>query len=326
MPYRSPCSAVTKERKATEAKRMNESSKRRLMMGLQGTKANRQARAEPVLSTGVDLEDQTLANRLRQLNARSAPSSAAEANSAPRRAPTFEASASKAVGKRLFIVNLEAEPMPKHGRQAELQKVVLAAEDDDNLAAPVTLACPSKTIQFANHMILGSKMELSEIDELPKKLLREEGSRAFRLQASASMDMWLCMRRAINTAKRAKKVYEDGRAKVAEAGKALQDHANLLKDNNDSEGCRGCKGYGACGSRVVRASQSGGDRCCRPRGDQKLPFVNQVLHPARQEGGSEMTNLLYRFKKYNPGRKLNLNFIADPPPLPEGLTEEMIED
>ncbi|CAL8175081.1 unnamed protein product [Prunus armeniaca] len=172
-------------------------------------------------------------------------------------------------------------------------------------------------------------MELSERDELPKKLLREEAGRAFRLQASASMDMWLCMRRAINAAKRAKKVYEDGRAKVAEAGKALQEHANLLKDklqSNDGEGCLGRKGCDACGSRAVRASQSGGDRCCHPGGDQKLPFVNRVLHPAGQGGGSEMTDLLYRFKRYNRGRKLNLNFIADPPPLPEGLTEEMIED
>ncbi|CAL2265257.1 unnamed protein product [Prunus armeniaca] len=39
-----------------------------------------------------------------------------------------------------------------------------------------------------------------------------------------------------------------------------------------------------------------------------------------------MANLLYCFKRYNPGQKLNLNFIADPPPLPEGLTGEMIED
>ncbi|CAL2227548.1 unnamed protein product [Prunus armeniaca] len=39
-----------------------------------------------------------------------------------------------------------------------------------------------------------------------------------------------------------------------------------------------------------------------------------------------MADLLYRFKRYNPGKKLNLNFIADPPPLPEGMTEEMIED
>ncbi|CAL2237451.1 unnamed protein product [Prunus armeniaca] len=45
-----------------------------------------------------------------------------------------------------------------------------------------------------------------------------------------------------------------------------------------------------------------------------------------KEVGSEMADLLYCFKRYNPGLKLNLNFIADPSPLPEGLTEEMIED
>ncbi|CAL8988593.1 unnamed protein product [Prunus brigantina] len=44
------------------------------------------------------------------------------------------------------------------------------------------------------------------------------------------------------------------------------------------------------------------------------------------EVGSEMVDLVYRFKRYNPGVKLNLNFVADPPPLLEGITEEMIED
>ncbi|CAL8091857.1 unnamed protein product [Prunus armeniaca] len=39
-----------------------------------------------------------------------------------------------------------------------------------------------------------------------------------------------------------------------------------------------------------------------------------------------MVDLIYRFKRYNLGTKLNLNFIADPPPLPEGVTEEMIEE
>ncbi|CAL2265789.1 unnamed protein product [Prunus armeniaca] len=33
-----------------------------------------------------------------------------------------------------------------------------------------------------------------------------------------------------------------------------------------------------------------------------------------KEVGSEMAELVYRFKRYNPGKKLNLNFIADPPP------------
>ncbi|CAL2244498.1 unnamed protein product [Prunus armeniaca] len=45
-----------------------------------------------------------------------------------------------------------------------------------------------------------------------------------------------------------------------------------------------------------------------------------------KEVGSEMADLLYHFKRYNPGKKLNLNFIADPPPLPEGITEEMVEE
>lgn len=98
-------------------------------------------------------------------------------------------------------------------------------------------------------------MDLSEIEELPKRLLREEAGCAFRLQASvsfllcklmitvssytfadsvfifqASIDILLCMKRAISAPKCAKKAYDDGRAKVAEAGKALQDHAHLLKD------------------------------------------------------------------------------------------------
>ncbi|CAL8169585.1 unnamed protein product [Prunus armeniaca] len=45
-----------------------------------------------------------------------------------------------------------------------------------------------------------------------------------------------------------------------------------------------------------------------------------------KEVGSEMVDLVYHFKQYSPGQKLNLNFIADHPPLPEGITEGMIED
>ncbi|CAL2265259.1 unnamed protein product [Prunus armeniaca] len=107
-----------------EARRMNESSKRRLMMGLQGKKAKRQAEAVPVPSAGVDSEDQTLADRLRQLNARTA----------------------------------SAGPTPSPPR-LKVPRVTLAPEDDENLAEPITSACPSKVVQFANHMILGSQME-----------------------------------------------------------------------------------------------------------------------------------------------------------------------
>ena len=49
------------------------------------------------------------------------------------------------------------------------------------------------------------------------------------------MDMWLCVKRAIAATERAKQAYEDGKAKVAEAGKALQDHAHLLKEKESAE-------------------------------------------------------------------------------------------
>ncbi|CAL2231354.1 unnamed protein product [Prunus armeniaca] len=78
-------------------------------------------------------------------------------------------------------------------------------------------------------------MELSEIEELSKRLLRKEAENVFRLQASASMDMWLCMKRTITAIEHAKKAYEDGCSKVAEACKILQDHTNLVKDKEALE-------------------------------------------------------------------------------------------
>ncbi|CAL9017963.1 unnamed protein product, partial [Prunus brigantina] len=36
-------------------------------------------------------------------------------------------------------------------------------------------------------------------------------------------------------------------------------------------------------------------------------------------------DLIYRFKRFNADKKLNLNFLRDPPPLPEGVTEERVE-
>ena len=49
------------------------------------------------------------------------------------------------------------------------------------------------------------------------------------------MDMWLCMRRAVKATERAKKAYDNGRSKVVEVNKVLQDHANLLKDKEALE-------------------------------------------------------------------------------------------
>lgn len=44
-----------------------------------------------------------------------------------------------------------------------------------------------------------------------------------------------------------------------------------------------------------------------------------------QEVGLEMVDLVFRFKRFNPGQKLNLNFAEDFPPLPKGVTKEMVE-
>ncbi|CAL2237955.1 unnamed protein product [Prunus armeniaca] len=289
LPYQSFSFAVMDGKRVAKAKRMNESSKRHLMMGLQGKKAKRQAETAPVPSAGVDPVDQTLADRLQQLNAETRSASAIVAGSKPKRGQTTEATSSKGIGKRLVTVDLEAEPAPKRSRQGVVPMAILAAEDDDNPAKPITI---------------GSQMELSEIEELPKKLLREEAGRAFRLQAL----------RAITAAERAKKAYEDGRARVAETGKALQDHAHLLKDKQAAEQQVQASEAKLAEMTVVWSLRSQ---------QQRMPKFSILLD---KEVGSEMVDLLYRFKRYNPGQKLNLNFIANPPPLPEGMTEEIIED
>ncbi|CAL8169329.1 unnamed protein product [Prunus armeniaca] len=330
---------------------MNESSKRRLMLGMQGKKKGRQAGTAPASSGGVDLDDLTLNEHRRQMNVESARAEAADAGPSPSRGAPTEGTSSRAAGKRPITVDLDADPAPKRGRQDEPARAIFSAEDDEAPPEAVTLACPSKTVQFVNHMILGSQMELSKIDELPKKLLREEAGRAFRLQASASMDMWLCVKRAINAAEKAKKAYEDGRAKVAEAGKAIQAQANLAKDMQGAE--RQVKVYqGKLGEmsaaleaaqltakeavELKEAVQVAFEESERVRASEIEAAVQEAIRGYRRstefstlldkEVGLEMADLIYRFKRYNPGKKLNLNFIADPPPLREGITEEMVEE
>ncbi|CAL2229906.1 unnamed protein product [Prunus armeniaca] len=74
-------------------------------------------------------------------------------------------------------------------------------------------------------------MELPELEQLPMKSLREQAGRAFRLQAAANMEMWLGMKRTVNTAERVQKKCEDDRAKVAEAGKMLQEADRHAEEN-----------------------------------------------------------------------------------------------
>ncbi|CAL2255402.1 unnamed protein product [Prunus armeniaca] len=286
---------MTEERRAAEAKRMNESSRRRLMLDIQGKKKKgRQPKTVPTSSGGVDPKDLTFNERRRQMNAESAHAGATTAGLSPSRGVPTEGTSIKATSKRPFTVDLEADPSPKR----EPALAIFVAEDDEAPVEPVTLACPSKTVQFVNHMILGSQMELSEIEDLPKKLLREEAGRAFRLQAS----------RAINAAEKAKKAYEDGRTRLA-AKEALESKEAIQVAFEESERARALEIEAAVQEAI--------------RGYRQSSEFTTLLD---KEVGSEMADLLYRFKQYNPGKKLNLNFIADPPPFPEGMTEEMIED
>ena len=365
---------------AAEAKKMNESSRRRFMMGLE-KKKKKQLEA-PAVRQETDPEDVVLSERLRQLASEPAVRPTAEVE-APRLSAA-DAAASRAAGKRPATVDLEASPVSKRSRTSEAPRAVFAAEDENGPTEAVTIACPSKTVQFVNHMILGSQMELPEVDELPKKLLREQAGRAFRLQAAvrislsalpfllfyrcrlsdcficvqASMEMWLCVKRAISAAKRAKKAYDDGRAKVAEAGKAIQAHAQLLREKEAAErralASEAMAGEARAELEAVRAALEAARAAARD-----AEAVSEAIQDAMQESernkaaeveaavqtaiqgyrssgefaalldgevASEMVGMLYRIKRYNPGQKLNLNFAADPPPLPEGITEEMIEE
>ncbi|CAL8168390.1 unnamed protein product [Prunus armeniaca] len=137
-------------------------------------------------------------------------------------------------------------------------------------------------------MTLVSQIELSEIEDLPMKLLQEEASRTFRLQASASMDMWLCVKRAINAAEKVKKAYEDRRARVAEVGKAIQAQANLAKDMQAGE--RQVKVYQTKFGEMLAALESA-------QLTAKVALeAKEAIQVAFEEVGSEMADLLYRFK------------------------------
>ncbi|BBG99218.1 hypothetical protein Prudu_008831 [Prunus dulcis] len=167
----------------------------------------------------------------------------------------------------------------------------------------------------------------------------------------ASMEMWLCVKRAISAAERAKKAYDDGRAKVAEAGKAIQDHAHLLKEKEAAErralaaeamvgemrtALEAARAAARDAEAVSEAVQDAMQESERTKAAEVEAAVQAAIQGYRSseefttlldgEVGSEMADMLYRFKRYNPGQKLNLNFAADPPPLPEGITEEMIKD
>ena len=155
------------------------------------------------------------------------------------------------------------------------------------------------------------------------------------------MEMWLCVKRAINAAERAKKAYEDGRTKAADLLKdkeaaerrAFAAEAKAEETRLALEAARTAARDAEAASEAVQDALEESERTKAAEIEAAVRSAIQGYRSSEEfavlldkEVGSEMADMLYRFKRYNPGQKLNLNFAADPPPLPEGMTEDMIED
>ncbi|BBH09468.1 hypothetical protein Prudu_021973 [Prunus dulcis] len=179
---------------------------------------------------------------------------------------------------------------------------------------------------------------------------RQRGALSDHLpRVQASMEMWLCVKRAISAAERAKRPTMTAGPRLPRSARRSRSTPSCSRRKRPPNGklslrrrrrsrCGQLGGSaGAAGMprlfrrrfRMPCRSPSGprrGDRGCVQSAVQGYRSFGEFTTLLDKEVGSEMADLLYRFKRYNPGQKLNLNFAADPPPLPEGLTEEMIED
>ncbi|CAL2247430.1 unnamed protein product [Prunus armeniaca] len=82
---------------------------------------------------------------------------------------------------------LDVTTLPKRPRGPNEEPVVLVSDEEDAEAEPVNIACPRKVVPFVNCFIDGAQMELPELEQLPKKSVREQAGRAFCLQAAISV-------------------------------------------------------------------------------------------------------------------------------------------
>ncbi|KAI5338793.1 hypothetical protein L3X38_018065 [Prunus dulcis] len=137
------------------------------------------------------------------------------------------------------------------------------------------------------------------------------------------MDMWLYMKRTINVVKRGKKMYKDGRSKV-EAIEAKLAKIRVNLDVAVDAAWEFEEAKQAVEVVLEAAEQS--------RADEIKAAVKKVITQYRssedftvlldREVRARMVDLIYRFKCFNLGKKLNLNFLANFPPLPEVLMED----
>ncbi|KAL6288102.1 hypothetical protein ACE6H2_012492 [Prunus campanulata] len=235
---------------------------------------------------------------------------------------------------------LDATPLPKRPRGPNEGTSVQIPDDEEGEEGPVNIACPRKAVPFVNCVIDGAQMELSEIEQLSKKTLREQTGRAFRLQAAANMDIWLCAKRAVNAAERHQKRFEECRSKVADGEKLVQE-AGRLAEQNAAKIAELSSKVAATELELLAAQEAkvavevALDAAERSHGREVEEAKVKAVADYRmseeftllvdKEVMEQCDDFVYRFKWYNADKRLNLNFLRDPPPLPEGVTEEMVE-
>ncbi|CAL8167553.1 unnamed protein product [Prunus armeniaca] len=161
-------------------------------------------------------------------------------------------------------------------------------------------------------------MELSELEQVSRKIVREQVGQAFRLQAVANMEMWLGMKRAINVAAHIQKKYEDSRDKIVEAGKLIQDADRHAKEN--------AARIAELSSKLVEAERAAVEAAKEAVLRSRATEVEEVKKKAVVEyRSSEAFTMLLDKERFNTDKKLNLNFLQGPPPLPRRVTEETVE-
>ncbi|CAL2266363.1 unnamed protein product [Prunus armeniaca] len=148
-------------------------------------------------------------------------------------------------------------------------------------------------------------MELPEMEQLRKKSMREQAGRGFRLQAAANMEMWLGMKWAINAAERIQR-------KLAEAERAAVDAEEA-------------RARAKAAKEAERLSQATELEEAKKQAIAEYRNSPEFVALLDKEVMEQCEDLIYRFKRFNADKKLNLNFVWDPPPLPERVTEEMVE-
>lgn len=102
-------------------------------MGVKEKKQQQQPVGASSQMTEADLENQTLAKRLKQLDAESISKCGLEAESVPKRGVEVEL-VPKVTGKRPTFIELDAEPVSKRGWSSERPRAILAVKDEEGPA------------------------------------------------------------------------------------------------------------------------------------------------------------------------------------------------